>query len=294
MIRSGRPLTPNVGDFARLVIVCAIYRHILSSHESIRGVFFPRPDHRDIAIRNLNSGAAEAMEILLLGMTGSSNVGDGILNSRVESYALLGLMLLHAPRKNILKYALSFADRNLSKPEEDKVTAWIESDSGREARKGANYAACLLATLRRSSSHGFHQPIATLWAALVLWTFSRFATKVDNNGDGFDDGIIGFGDDGTRPSGRRRQQQGATIRLDNAWASREVKAWHDGAVGIRPYVKDIGNICRPRAGSQIIDVAISMLSDMRAWTFSNDLAGWLQDLKVCAEAPRQAPSHTDT
>ncbi|CAI4213622.1 unnamed protein product [Parascedosporium putredinis] len=186
--------SPGPSCFTGLIIVCAIYRHIMGAHESIRGVFFPRPDHREIAIRNLNAGAAEAITRLLeqqRGVSRLTSVSDGTIHllSRTECYGLLGLTLFHAPRRDILNYV-----RCLGESSPPTVEAYIVA-----TYQAAHYV-----------EGGFHQPVATLWAALILWTFSRFTASAD-----------------------LEQQQGRTVRLDRDWATDEMKAWYDGAENIR-------------------------------------------------------------
>lgn len=283
--------SPFLGSFAGLVIVCAIYRHIMGAHESIRGVFFPRPDHRELAIRNLNGGAAEAFETLLRqqrGNPGPSSVSDGGLppSSKVECYVLLSLMLFHAPRKDILNYARCLVDRHHPPTAEARVvTSWVCGADGRDARMAANYAACLLSRLASCpirEGGGFHQPAATLWAALVLWTFSRF-TAVTDTAVGSRADVGERGGEGAEQHQYHQRRQGCTIRLDREWATAEIRAWHDGAVeGLRPHMKDVGYICRPSGAGRILDVAIGSLTEMRAWSFGKDLAAWLLELKTCA------------
>lgn len=283
--------SPFLSSFAGLIIVCAIYRHIMGAHESIRGVFFPRPDHRELAIRNLNDGAAEAFETLLRqqrGDPGPSSVSDAGLppSSKIECYVLLGLMLFHAPRKDILNYARCLVDSHHPPMAEARVvTSWICAADGRDARMAANYAACLLSRLASCSIReggGFHQPTATLWAALVLWTFSRFTAATDaTEGTRVDAGERGEED--AEQQRYYQQRQGCTIRLDREWATADMRAWHDGGVDdLRPHMKDVGYICRPRAAGRILDVAIGLLTEMRAWSFGKDLAAWLRELKMCA------------
>lgn len=279
-------MPPDIGDFARMVLVCAVYRLILLTHQSIRSVIFPRPDLRESSIRALNRGAANLLEVLVPRPLALSEA-DGVLRSRVEIYSLMALTLFYAPRKDIVDYAACLADGNVPRAEEDKLRAWMERDGGSDARTAVSYASCLLTTLRRSPSPGFHEPIATLWAVLVLWTFNRLTVAArSGNPAGVAEVEAGLS---SRPADLDHGQQlrecarWSTVRLDMYWASRDLKAWHAGKDMLRPHVKDIGNICLPTAGRRILDVGIALLSRMRACTFSGDLTSWLQALGLRSE-----------
>lgn len=293
MLRQGTCLPPTVDTFARLVLVHAIYQHSAGLHSTAyKNPFFSTRPTDDYISEHRNN-TIKMMETLQdQGLSNGQDQGTELLAASLQCHTLLVLMLLHAPRKDLLAFAHS--TRTEQEEQDDlrlRLEQWMREDGGRSARVAVGLAGRILALVRRLPSCSFHVPPSLLLAVLVLWAFNQLLRRaLDNNSSDATNGTHNMAQqEHGVPNERFR---GSTIRLDRPGtttleigdsASREMRAWVDGIAGLKPCLHDLGNICKPSAGPRLLELGSNMLKNMRAWGLGPSLASWLTELKARCE-----------
>jgi hypothetical protein len=269
-----RKLLPRgVGDFARMILVCATYQTTFTVLNYLRSPLMPAIDTEMKTIDQVSSNAKMILEALRprdqLGPEANES-----LRSSLECHIALALMLLHIRRKDVLGMARSFETRGRSSASHQRLTQWLRDDSANDAKRAAAHAGALLATLRRRSTRGFHEPIVTLLAVLVLWTYNLLV-----GGNSTEDKL---NQPDSRPPQIRAQEQaserGSVVRLDIPTSPADMAAWYAGRQGLRPHLQDVGNLNRPGAGPSILQVGQRMLQNMNVWALSHGFGLWLEKL----------------
>jgi hypothetical protein len=273
MLGERKPLPRDVGDFARLILVCATYQTTFTVLNYIRGPLLPGIDCKQQTAEQLCRSAETILEALRPTDAPSTLTNDS-LRSSLECHVSLILMLLYVRLKDVLTIAKSFKTGNEETAARRRLIQWMQDRSGSDARKAIAHAGALLAILRRNSTRGFHEPIVALLAVLVLWTYNQLSTSSEggqnhlqsiqscHHGHGLDHAL----------------ERGSVIRLDKPASSSELAAWYLGRPGLRPHIQGVGNINRPGAGKGILETGRRMLQDANVWALSQGLSLWLGKL----------------
>jgi hypothetical protein len=205
---------------------------------------------------------------------GSQHWSENELRSVVECRMLTMLMVLHAPRSEILNFAHLYNTDHEQMSTLRRLEQWVQEDAGRTARTAVTYAAGLLACLRRKACYTSHDPTSALIAILILWAYSQLAGQTRPREE---DMLHSLQID-------RSKERSYTVRLDSGWPlgaqlSTDVRAWLDGLPGLKPSLQGIANISRQSAGLRLLDIGIEAVEGMCEWGLSKGLRRWLSGLK---------------
>ena len=265
---SGKATVPQVGTFAQLILVLAIYQSATSIKRVTTQALFPDQDRQQAAYVEAIRRASAGLEVL------SANIAatrEQPLRRSVECHIFFTLVALLSPRDSLLNQAHCFRTDEETPALQQDTARWLAQERGEPARRAVLYAGRLLGSLREWSSHGYHEPLMILLCTVLLWTYSR------------------MGDEGPASSSSRGgpedadAEPGRIIRLDGP-ATEADADWISGRARRRGHLRDVGCITRPGAGGVIMDLGIRALSDLRTWAPTQGFAVWLSKLKGRSDA----------
>lgn len=250
----GKPLGPEVGDFARLVLGVTTYLNFRSVLDMISNPVMPRMMSTVDWEEDVRRSGLSLLEALRPRPSGSDGV-SAPLRASLESHLFLMAILLCLPRIAVMVYTSSVnrpdADRSES---EAQVRRWLEQGNGRTARLAVWYAGNLLGLVRERSFRGFHEPTSVFISTITLWTYGKAAvlhTLASRNSQN------------TEKSTTSSVSQ--PLRIDVRDETQGFAAWIDGQPHLYGYMKDVGNITTPSAPSRVVTVAKGAIKGSCCW-----------------------------
>ncbi|KAF4626545.1 hypothetical protein G7Y89_g11610 [Cudoniella acicularis] len=263
-LRQGQPLPPCTGDFARLVLVFAVYcSAALLQRQFVNPL---APEHSsDNHLEMASNEPAHRVLKYLRPSTGAFS--DGLLRSSLNCHIHLAAMLLDVPRADLLDHAHLFRSSQARADSRQKLHDWIVRNSGRDARMALTHAGTLWGMIRYSPlPQPFFSPLMAVLSILVLWTYSHLAAN--------------FPDIAGSAMASERQ---SILRLDKYRSDATTQAWVQGGQSIRGHMTDVGIISNPGASMSILQVGGQALGAMETWALSQGLNAWLAKLKYRAQ-----------
>ncbi|CAK7215937.1 hypothetical protein SBRCBS47491_002660 [Sporothrix bragantina] len=279
MLADQRPLPDDLGSFARLIMVSAIYQTTVALSNNVMSSLFAGLSDVRLYPRQVTQRAISLIEALQPATVGSSSRhhedDDDLLRASLECNIAFALMLLQTHRRDVLGLAHAFTKRGTTTKNDDSddfskmrhlLASWATEDGGTRARGAALQAGRLWAILRSFSTNGFHEPIATLLAILVLWSYNQLVAD----------------DNETALGGPPDLERGSVIRLDRPRNTADARTWQQqvGRSRLVPHLRGVGNIARSGAGDKILDVGKGMLQGMDIWTLGHGFATWLGKMQT--------------
>ncbi|OCK79360.1 hypothetical protein K432DRAFT_383157 [Lepidopterella palustris CBS 459.81] len=257
---------PNFGDFARLVLVFAIYRCTVSMHHQNTNPFLPASYRAfdDDAQAEWNVATMAALTTLFPTPAEHTISYESPLKSSLSCHVSLISLLLFIPRKELLTFAHTHGtdQERYTSSARHVLALWMQAQDGQRARQAVIHAGTLFRLLRKHSCQGFHEPITALLVTLVVWAFNQLAPQ-DHS-----ESVNGTG------------ERGSMVRLDRVLSDEIVRAWIEGKQGLNGHLTDVGNICGLDAGNRLLYVGGAVLRKMDTWALSQGLAVWLAQLRA--------------
>lgn len=269
-LRQERPSPPTIGDFARLILVFVTYMEAAALNRSRNNMLLADRRTADRQLEEANKEATTILETLKLEARSDSDLP---LRSSLNCHIHLTLMLLLTPRTEVINHAQSFKTELEVEGAHRRLREWIDRDAGRQARHAIAAAGALVGLLQSNSTLGFYEPIAALLSILTMWTYSQMV----------EDPSVSYTFNGTGPDKTVGSGRTAMVRLDNSRQAWKIREWIDRSEGAFAHIKNVGNICRPSAGSRILDLGRDLVTGRSAWLLSHGLGVWLGKLKVRAD-----------
>jgi hypothetical protein len=250
----GKPLGPEVGDFARLVLGVTTYLSFRSFLDMITNPVMSRMMRTVDWEEDVRKSGLSLLEALRPRPGGSDGV-SAPLRASLESHLLLMAILLCLPRIAVLVYTSSLMRSDSDRSEsEAQVRRWLEQGNGRTARLAVWYAGNLLGLVRDRSFQGFHEPTSVFVSTITLWTYGKVAvlhTLAIPNSQNAEKSTTG--------------SVSQPLRIDVRDETQGFAAWIDGQPHLDGYMKDVGNITTPSAPSRVVAVAKGAIKGSSCW-----------------------------
>jgi hypothetical protein len=260
-LRIGNRVTLFSSDFARLVIIFALYRTAKSMQDMKKNAFLSKVLEEQPFFKDSFNESMSAIQSL--GLTNSSSRSK--LSDSVTCHTYYILMLLNTPSQALLNYAHSWNRKQEQPNVRETISEWITEQNGCISRRAVSYAGLLLGKATELRFQAPSTPIMIAMSILIIWAYSHM---IETESPERNPRVT-----------VKTNKRGYLVRLDDGELDQQRQAWIHGDMTFYAHLKDVGNVCSEGAASRIIDVGLKALRDLGGWGFSHSLELWLSNLR---------------